>query len=229
MRLSSFCRIVFYTLLLFLSTTVCAFHRRLLKHLVQANLQQMKSKMLSVTFETNNEEETHPSVLIHWPVMTCLPASPSFYENQTNLFSKHAWQPVLENTQKWAPHKKTNKQRASGLRGRWIAKKARSRRWTGRVSWPCADTGVSTPQMCKCTSTHWLMHGTTKCVCTCRYGVLTSGSQNCTDPCPLDWLHKVWTDKSWRVWARARVSLSQQDRPQVGKPSTVSLAKRYKS
>lgn len=29
--------------------------------------------------------------------MSCLPASPSYYENQTNLFSKHAWQPVLEN------------------------------------------------------------------------------------------------------------------------------------
>lgn len=95
---------------------------RLLVRLVQANLQQMKRKMWLVTYETNNKEETHPSVLIHWPVMTCLPASPSFYENQTNLFSKHAWQPVLANTQKWAPHKQTNKNPVHSEKDGWQKK-----------------------------------------------------------------------------------------------------------
>lgn len=46
--------------------------------LIQANIQQMKSKVWLVTYETNTEEETYPSALIHWPVMTCLSASPSF-------------------------------------------------------------------------------------------------------------------------------------------------------
>lgn len=49
--------------------------------LVQANIQQMKSKVCSRTCETNNEDETYPSALIHWRVMTCLSASPSFCHN----------------------------------------------------------------------------------------------------------------------------------------------------
>lgn len=98
-KLSTFCGIYFHAFFLFVSTTICAFasEAALFVRVTQANLQQMKSKMWLVIYETNNKEEMYPSVLMHWPVMSCPPASPSYYENQTNLFSKHAWQPVLEN------------------------------------------------------------------------------------------------------------------------------------
>ena len=39
-----------------------------------------KEKCCVVTYETSTAEQTYPSALIHWPVMTCLSASLSFTE-----------------------------------------------------------------------------------------------------------------------------------------------------
>lgn len=66
-KLSSFCGIYFHAFFLFVSTTICAFESEaaLFVHVTQANLQQIKSKMWLVIYETNNKEETYPSVLIH--------------------------------------------------------------------------------------------------------------------------------------------------------------------
>lgn len=47
----------------------------------------MKSKVRVVVYEADIEEETYPSALIRWPVMTCLSASLSFMEDQSLLFS----------------------------------------------------------------------------------------------------------------------------------------------
>lgn len=64
-------------------------------------------------------------------------------------------------------------------------------------------------------------------MCGCAYHPLTSVSQRCTDPCPLDWQHRVWTDRSWQVWVRPPILRSPQDRPLIGRPSMVSLDRRH--
>lgn len=176
-KLSSFSRIYFHAFFLFISTTICAFasEAALFVRVTQANLQQMKSKMWLVIYETNNKKETHPSVLIHWPVMSCLPASPSYYENQTNLFSKHAWQPVLENYRTGHTTNKQTNKKLSAFNGRrkgtGMAKKTnacrRRKRLTGLSSCLCAHACAPTC-ICAChlsgasiygMSTHSQMHG----------------------------------------------------------------------
>lgn len=69
-----------------------------------------------------------------------------FHENQTNLFSKHAWQPVLENTQKWPPHKQTNKQTNTNLvcseKDGWQKKTNPQKSEMSRILVTCASTCV---------------------------------------------------------------------------------------
>lgn len=245
-KLSSFCKIYFHAFFLFVWTTICAFASEavLFVRVTQANLQQMKSKMWLVIYETNNKDETYPSVLIPWPVMSCLPASPSYYKNQTNLFySKHAWQPVLENYRSGHTTNKQTNKKLSAFNGRrkgtGMAKKSnacRRRKKLRGLSSYFVHIHVPPPVFVHATNLVHLYKAwahTHKCIAMtkghfkCRYCSLTAESHHCTDPCPLDWLHKVWTDKSWRAWAHPRISLSQQDRPQRGKPSMESLDKRH--